>query len=130
MIVKLMDKIVEMCYDELENGAETVCVDEYGKVIDMIKDLADARKNIRKAEYYEEIVESMRCDDDGMEGKSHIGRRKYMIDKTNADKQTVMNDLEMYLNELHGDIASMMSGSSAEEKSMVKVKLQSMIQML
>lgn len=44
---------------EFAKGMENVCTQEAGAVIDMIKDLADAKKNCWKAMYYKSIVEAM-----------------------------------------------------------------------
>lgn len=42
-----------------ERGLHCMDAEETGKVVDMIKDLADAEEKIHKAEYYKSIVEAM-----------------------------------------------------------------------
>lgn len=53
-----------------------------GEVIDMIKDIADAKKNCYKAEYYKTVVEAMKEYDEeeeweGEEGRSGYNNRRY-----------------------------------------------------
>jgi flagellar biosynthesis/type III secretory pathway protein FliH len=64
---------------------------------------------------------------DSREGRSGQSRRMYIESKNTADKDTKMRDLEKYMNELNTDITEMMSGASAEEKTMLKNKLQTIM---
>ena len=71
---------------------------------------------------------------DSREGKSGMSRRTYMETKemhpgnTPEDKQKKVHELEKYMNELATDVTEMISGSTAEEKTLLKTKLQSLVQ--
>ena len=71
---------------------------------------------------------------DGREGRSGRSRRTYMEtkemnrDNTSESKQRKMKDLEAYMTELSGDITEMINDASAEEKSLLKQKLQVLTQ--
>ena len=47
---------------------------------------------------------------------------------TPEDKQKKVQDLEKYMNELATDVTEMINGSTAEEKTLLKTKLQSLVQ--
>lgn len=71
---------------------------------------------------------------DGREGRSGQSRRSYMETKevnkgnTPQEKQEKMKELEKYMGELGSDITEMISGASNEEKTMLKSKLQTLVQ--
>ena len=71
---------------------------------------------------------------DSREGRSGMSRRTYMETKemhpgnTPEDKQKKVHELEKYMNELATDVTEMISGSTAEEKTLLKTKLQSLVQ--
>ena len=71
---------------------------------------------------------------DGREGRSGMSRRSYMQtkemhpDNSQESKQAKMNELEKYMGELSGDITEMIAGASNEEKTMLKAKLQTLMQ--
>lgn len=58
-ICDMMETLSTWAEEELEKGKECVNTHEMGLVIDMIKDLAKAEKDINKACYYHKIVEAM-----------------------------------------------------------------------
>lgn len=63
------------------------------------------------------------------EGRSGQSRRGYMEAKEKgADKQQKMKELEDYMKELSTDVTEMIEGASPEEKSMLKSKMQVLIQ--
>lgn len=65
---------------------------------------------------------------DYREGRSGMSRRSYVESKDKAEnKDMKMQKLEQYTNELNTDITEMMSGASAEEKAMLKNKLQTIM---
>lgn len=69
---------------------------------------------------------------DAREGRSGQRRRTYMEAKethgnTPEGKQAKMRELENYMNELSSDITGMIAGSSEEEKSMLKSKMQNLM---
>lgn len=71
---------------------------------------------------------------DGREGRSGQSRRSYMETKemnkgnTPQEKQEKMKELEKYMGELGSDITEMISDASNEEKTMLKSKLQTLVQ--
>lgn len=71
---------------------------------------------------------------DRREGRSGQSRRSYMetkeINKGNTpqEKQEKMKELEKYMGELGSDITEMISDASNEEKTMLKSKLQTLVQ--
>lgn len=71
---------------------------------------------------------------DGREGRSGMSRRSYMQtkemhpDNSQESKQMKMKELEKYMGELSGDITEMIAGASNEEKTMLKAKLQTLMQ--
>lgn len=58
-LCKLNEQLVACIEAEMAKGVDCVDTKEAGEVIDMIKDLADAEKNLWKACYYKKIVEAM-----------------------------------------------------------------------
>ena len=71
---------------------------------------------------------------DSREGRSGVGRRNYMETKemhkanTPEDKQAKMRELENYAKELTEDVVDMVADMSAEEKNLLKTKMQTLIQ--
>ena len=71
---------------------------------------------------------------DSREGKSGVGRRNYMETKemhkanTPDDKQAKMRELENYAKELTEDVVDMVADMSAEEKNLLKTKMQTLVQ--
>ena len=66
---------------------------------------------------------------DSREGRSGQMRRGYMEAKEQgADKQKKMKELEDYMKELSSDVTEMIEGASPEEKSMLKNKMQVLMQ--
>lgn len=55
-------------------------------------------------------------------------RMRYMDSKHTTDKGEKMRNLEHYIGDVSDDLAEMMEGASPEEKSMLKSKLQVMMQ--
>lgn len=59
-IYELKNKILAQVKKEItERGVEKMDVEEVGKMVDMVKDLADAEKNCWKADYYRAVTEAM-----------------------------------------------------------------------
>ena len=71
---------------------------------------------------------------DHREGRSGMSRRSYMETKemhpgnSAEEKQVKTRELEKYMNELSSDLTEMIAGASAEEKSMLKTKMQTLMQ--
>lgn len=71
---------------------------------------------------------------DSREGRSGMSRRNYMETKemhkgnTPEDKQKKVQELEKYMNELSSDVTEMITGATPEEKTMLKQKMQTLIQ--
>ena len=213
-IKKMCEKLMDSVNHELDKGVENVDAKELGEVIDMIKDLYEAKKEMYEACYYKQIMEAMEEHDfedeeeimdegrrgyrgqprdsrgrymrrgydemmympemyrdmdlmdgkmyytsqgsqggssmgsssgnsmgynDGMmrdmrEGRSGQSRRSYMETKemhkgnTQQDKDMKLKELDKYMNELSSDISEMIHDSSNEEKTMLKQKLNGLVQ--
>lgn len=66
---------------------------------------------------------------DSREGRSGQSRRGYMESKEmGKDKQEKIKELENYTKELAEDVTEMISGASPEEKTLLKTKMQTLIQ--
>ena len=66
---------------------------------------------------------------DNREGRSGMSRRGYMEAKeTGKDKGEKMKELEKYMKELSEDVTEMIGDASPEEKSMLKSKMQTLLQ--
>ena len=66
---------------------------------------------------------------DSREGRSGQSRRSYMESKEmGKDKQEKMKELEKYMKELSEDVTEMITGASPEEKTMLKNKMQVLMQ--
>ena len=66
---------------------------------------------------------------DSREGRSGQMRRSYMESKENGkDKGEKMKELENYMKELSTDVTEMISDASPEEKTMLKQKMQMLMQ--
>jgi hypothetical protein len=63
-IAKIKELLVENLMTEVHKGVHSLDVEETGKVIDMIKDLADAESNCYEAMYYKTVIEAMEEGDD------------------------------------------------------------------
>ena len=72
---------------------------------------------------------SSRMQRDSREGRSGQSRRGYMEAKEQGkDKQAKMKELEEYMKELSTDVTEMIGDASPEEKSMLKTKMQTLLQ--
>ena len=58
------------------------------------------------------------------DGRSYMMRRRYMDGKKYNDKQTQMQELEKYTQELASDLTDMIKDASPEEKTMLQQKIQ------
>jgi len=66
---------------------------------------------------------------DSREGRSGERRKGYMEAKEmGKDKQSKMKELEEYMKELSTDVTEMIGDASPEEKSMLKTKMQTLLQ--
>lgn len=74
-ICEMKDVLVKWLKHQIDMGAEAVDADEAGKVVDMIKDLADAEKSIREACYYKTVTAAM--EDATEEGSYGYNGRRY-----------------------------------------------------
>ena len=75
------ERLVGAVKHEVDKGLENVDTKELGEVIDMIKDLAEAKEKIVKGCYYKQIMEAMEESEYGEEydedGPMESGRRGY-----------------------------------------------------
>ena len=78
-LCKMEEHLIETLKCELSKGAQCVDTDEAGKVIDMIKDLSEAKKDCYKALYYKSIVAAMLESESGRYAPAGRGRKGYEI---------------------------------------------------
>lgn len=77
-IKKMCEKLMDSVNHELDKGVENVDAKELGEVIDMIKDLYEAKKEMYEACYYKQIMEAMEeYDFENEEEIMDDGRRGY-----------------------------------------------------
>lgn len=77
-IKKMCEKLMDSVNHELDKGVENVDAKELGEVIDMIKDLYEAKKEMYEACYYKQIMEAMEeYDFEDEEEIMEEGRRGY-----------------------------------------------------
>lgn len=62
-VKEMCKKFEEVAKAELSKGTENVDTDEMYKVIDMIKDLSEVKKNVAKMHYYKSVVDAMEKSD-------------------------------------------------------------------
>lgn len=58
-LASMENKLIDIVECELAKPYADICTEELGEVIDMIKDLADAKKNCRMEHYYHLVSEVM-----------------------------------------------------------------------
>lgn len=75
-ISEMIYKIEDTLYGQISNGIEQIDTEEFGKVADILKDLASAKKNCKKAEYYETVTEAMGEADEDEERRYYGGRSR------------------------------------------------------
>lgn len=105
---------------------EAVCTKELGEVIDMIKDLEEAK-------YYYTVTEAMvegswkteksdhlPTEDSRQESRSY---RYIEAREMKKDKATQLRELEKYIQEMSQEIIDMISDASVEEKAYLEKKL-------
>lgn len=93
----------------------------------------EPRTGVNTANSNRTEMSSMR---DGREGRSGMSRRSYMETKemhranTAEDKSAKMKELEKYMQELSTDITEMIGDASPEERTLLKNKMQVLVQKL
>ena len=105
---------------------EAVCTKELGEVIDMIKDLEEAK-------YYYTVTEAMvegswkteKSDHLHEEDSRHISRNAKYLEarEMKKDKATQLRELEKYVQEMSQEIIEMIGDASTEEKAYLEKKL-------
>lgn len=157
-LYRTIEKLSECVKSELDKGVECVDTCEMGAVADIIKDLSESMYHIvltesmvaagsdetvsmfnryrMTPERYRDmdIAQGRMYSKDDREGASGTSRRMYMeskeLHKSNSvdDKQAKMRSLETYMKDLAQDITGMIAGATAEEKTLLKSKMQALIQ--
>ena len=105
---------------------EKVCTKELGEVIDMIKDLEEAK-------YYYAVTGAMEEGSWKTEKSDHLHKedsrqesrsQKYLeAREMKKDKAIQLRELEKYIQEMSQEIIDMISDASAEEKAYLEKKL-------
>lgn len=103
-IHEMLEKLVENANAELDKGLECVDTCEMSKVVDMIKDLSEAL-------YRRVVTEAMQNDDDG-DDTDHVHALSRMVQS------------------MSHNASSWKTSVPAEERSLLKQRLQSIIQEL
>lgn len=135
-IKKMCEKLMDAVNYELDKGIENVDAKELGEVVDMIKDLYEAKKEMYEACYYKSVVEAMEkkgfedeeeIEDEGRKGyrgrrrdsrgrfMSNRGRRGYespMMWDAEWDEMERMRDMDRPMGKMYySGSGSSMSGS-------------------
>lgn len=77
-IHEMLECLTDVALSELKSkGAHSIDTEEMGKVVDMVKDLADAEKSVWEKYYYEKIVEAMKEEEELEEILYKEGRAGY-----------------------------------------------------
>lgn len=106
-IKKMCEKLMDSVNHELDKGVENVDAKELGEVIDMIKDLYEAKKEMYEACYYKQIMEAMEEHD--FEDEEEImdeGRRGYRGQPRDSRGRYMRRgyDEMMYMPEMYRDM--------------------------
>ena len=92
---EMKETLTKWAKAQMDMGAEHVDNEEMGKVIDMIKDLAEAEEKCIKACYYEAMLKEMDHEEKGdqtyMDRMGYDGKKKFMPPKHHVDEP--MGDL-------------------------------------
>lgn len=76
-ITRMKDRLIEEAQSRMEN-LDGGSIEQMGRIIDMIKDLAETEKACMEADYYDSVVEAMDGDDrygyDPQGSRSSVGR--------------------------------------------------------
>lgn len=84
----ICEKLGDVIKREFDGGIDRINTHEMGEVIDMYKDLSEAKKNIVKACYYKQIMEAMeKADEEGEYEDEESGVRFYRGQARNARGQ-------------------------------------------
>ncbi len=138
MILEKLHWMEEELIEEVEKQfecLETVCAKELGEVIDMIKDLEEAKYYYTVTEAMIEGSWKMEKNDDYKSidhiGKSPHSRQAYLEARSlNKDKATQLRELEKYMSELSQDIVDMIADASQEEKQYLEKKIAALVSKL
>lgn len=118
---------------------ENVDAQEMGEVVDMIKDIEEAKyycavvkameessySDYGKMYYHEPYTQKeVTTWSDDNEGKSHKVRKMYMEAKAaHKEKSVQMRELEKYMQELASDVLEMVEDASSEERLYLSKKI-------
>lgn len=106
-LAEMIEKLEDALYSQMAGGIEQIDTEEFGKVADILKDLASTKKNCKKAEYYETVTEAMEESEtegaeseDGEERRYYGGRRRdsrgrYMRRRGYVEMPEYMEDYDM-----------------------------------
>lgn len=128
-----LEEVLTCLLESQMTNLEQADAKEMGEVVDMVKDIEEAKyyASVVKAmeESYqpkrqEEWKEEKEEQENPYEGRSHRSRRMYMEAKeTHQEKSVQMRELEKYMQELAQDVLEMIEDASSEEKSYLSKKI-------
>lgn len=105
-------------HEQVDNGLENVSTIELGAAVDMIKDLAEAEKEMREAHYYKTVFEAMNRDTT----EQHYDMEEPMTEMKMEYDVTKMTPAEQ-LTHLQHDVETMWNNASAEHRKRIKENL-------
>jgi len=125
----ISDKMVHCLEEYLEDGVENADTKEVYDVVDIIKDLAEAKHYIVDSMYKIKITEAMEENEANAHGgnrwKNNFLEAKMMYP---ANDERVMKALNDYMQAISEDVTEMLHKMSQNEKDMMRQKMQAMIQ--
>lgn len=105
-------------HEQVNNGLENVSTIELGAAVDMIKDLAEAEKEMREAHYYKTVVESMNLDPT----EQHYDMEEPMTEMKKENDVTKMTPAEQ-LTYLQHIVENMWNNADTDHRTHIKTNL-------
>lgn len=123
-ICEMKDKLVSWAQEAMMNGKQVINTDEMGKVVDMIKDLAEAEEKCWKACYYKKVIEAMQEAPQGRMGyMPNWGREPWENPPTHEVRMGYTNPTEMAKS-----IRDMWSTADPKTKSNLRTELNNLVE--
>ena len=99
-ICDIEDILIDQAYEHMQNP-EMVNTHEMGEVIDMIKDIAEIKRNHHEACYYESVVEAMKNSSNDVDVESLVDSIKTLwLDADYDHKQKIKNNITGLMSEM------------------------------
>ncbi len=99
-ICDIEDILIDQAYENMQNP-EIVNTHEMGEVIDMIKDIAEIKRNHYEASYYKSVVEAMENSSNNIDVESLVDSIKTIwLDADYDHKQKIKNNITSLMSEM------------------------------